>query len=440
MESKEDVMYEKQKVREALLQAECERLRTHVKDGESRYTREAEWFHQQVEESRRLSEERVKEKDKEIEELKLQIQVLRDEVEKQFSHALENVHSIESVRELQETLLKKRSAFEAEAMSREERFSKEKQDWLKEMQVMKARTGEVLKQFEEEYVQKRTQLENEHRQEADEHAREKEIMAREKEELAAQQDRVKKREEDVEKKLADMEKKLQTQMQKPVFDPPYGTGMPLVRESLLEPIFPLFTEAISRQVLFCLDEFGAMLPEAHHQDFHLLKERIQRQFNDLKLSVEPFQAALQPSSLTIILDETIKNFESVCAERKIDIKKQYQDSIPHLFIDPKKTLYAFSSIMQNDVDAMPGGGPLSITVAHDKKNMKVKAVFESRGAGVSRDNSTKLFDPFFTTKDGHCGLGLTSARYIVHAMNADILAESQMGSGIQITCIFSVKN
>lgn len=440
MGSEHDVAYERQKVREALLQAECERLRTHVKDGEARYKREADWFHRQVEESRRLADERVREKDAEITELKREIKALRDEVEKQFSHALENVHTIESVQELQETLVKKRTALEAEAMSREERFAQQKQEWLKKMQDMKAHTGEVLKRFEEEYLQKRAALDEEQRQEKDEHAREKEIFAREREEFGIRLERLKKREEEVEKKCSDMQKELAVRRSKPVFDPPEGKGIPLAKEALNEPVFPMLVDAVSRPVLFSMQEFAAILPEAHRQDFHLLKERIQKQFEDLKLSVEPFQAALRASSITIILDETLKKYESACAERSIEIQKQYQADIPHIFIDPKKCFFAFSRIIQNAVDALPDGGPFTITVVYDKKNMNVKTVFENKGGNISRDDSSKLFDPFFTTKEGHCGLGLTCARYVLRVMNVDMLAELQMGSGIQITCVFPVKN
>lgn len=438
VEFKDNVFEQKASVREARLQAECERLRTHLFDWEKRYNKEIEWFHQQVDEIKSLADKRVEEKDKEIQSLKKQVQELRDEVDKEFSKSLNKVHDMESVWQLQEALIQKRSRIEAEALERETKFSKEKQEWFKQVEDIKKRSGDVLKKFEEEYIHKREELEKEYNSNLDELSRKEELLRDEEDKLKGSVEQHRRTKEEIDKQFNDLKKEIEEEKKKPKFNPPAFYIMPLVRESLEKPVLPGLITALSRQVENKIGNVLQSIPQKFQKEVSVLQEPVKKIFNDVVASVEPLKLSLQMASLPLICDETLKRFEQSFAERNIEVKRQYGDAIPHLMLDPKKTSDAFISILQNAYDAMVEGGSLTVSITHDKKADTVKVIFEDRGGGIRQEHLSKVFDPFFTTKKDAIGLGLYISRLILNTMNVGILVESSGRIGTTVTCVFEM--
>lgn len=87
---------------------------------------------------------------------------------------------------------------------------------------------------------------------------------------------------------------------------------------------------------------------------------------------------------------------------------------------------AFTNLLQNAVEAMPEGGTLSI---REEGNNELKIMIRDTGAGIPAENLKKIFLPFFTTKDHGVGLGLALVHKIVLSHGGRIEAESVVGKG-----------
>lgn len=91
------------------------------------------------------------------------------------------------------------------------------------------------------------------------------------------------------------------------------------------------------------------------------------------------------------------------------------------------------NLSSNAIDAMPGGGKLSIKVMEKKIEEKDYAEIQimDTGRGIPSDIRTKIFNPFFTTKEvgKGTGLGLSLVHEIVGKHNGKIFLESEMGKG-----------
>jgi PAS domain S-box-containing protein len=92
----------------------------------------------------------------------------------------------------------------------------------------------------------------------------------------------------------------------------------------------------------------------------------------------------------------------------------------------------FVNLIVNAVDAMPGGGELSINCVRDGDELRLQ--FADTGTGMPEDVRQKIFDPFFTTKGAHgTGLGLSVSYSIVERHEGTISVSSELGSGTVFT-------
>ncbi len=96
----------------------------------------------------------------------------------------------------------------------------------------------------------------------------------------------------------------------------------------------------------------------------------------------------------------------------------------------------FLTIMHNSLDAMPGGGHLTVTTEEAGEPLRVR--IEDDGEGIPASVLPQIFRPFFTTKaEGRgTGLGLSIVQEILGSHRATIRVESTPGEGTMFTIDF----
>jgi PAS domain S-box-containing protein len=92
---------------------------------------------------------------------------------------------------------------------------------------------------------------------------------------------------------------------------------------------------------------------------------------------------------------------------------------------------ALLNLVQNALDAMPGGG--SLIVAGDSTATHVQLQVQDTGNGISTHQLTRIFEPLYTTKPGGTGLGLYIVQQIVAAHGGQVTVESVEGQGTTFT-------
>jgi signal transduction histidine kinase len=100
--------------------------------------------------------------------------------------------------------------------------------------------------------------------------------------------------------------------------------------------------------------------------------------------------------------------------------------------DEDRLAQVVDNLMQNALEAMPGGGKLTVkceALSNQNGSSLVQLVIEDTGHGISPDNQDRIFEPFYTSRDVGTGLGLAIAREIIEAHDGRITFESHRGSG-----------
>jgi len=105
--------------------------------------------------------------------------------------------------------------------------------------------------------------------------------------------------------------------------------------------------------------------------------------------------------------------------------------------DHDKLQQLFINLVMNAIDAMPGGGKLSISIAPAGVSMLEVCVTDS-GHGMPPEVAERVFEPFFTTKPAGrgSGLGLIVAKGIVSDHGGTISVTSAPGKGTEFKLLF----
>jgi two-component system NtrC family sensor kinase len=93
----------------------------------------------------------------------------------------------------------------------------------------------------------------------------------------------------------------------------------------------------------------------------------------------------------------------------------------------------FLNLFHNALQAMPGGGVLSVRAGFLDQE-RVEITVADQGVGIPPENLAHVFDPFFTTREGSAGtgLGLSLAYSIMKQFGGEIRVESAVGKGTTV--------
>lgn len=116
----------------------------------------------------------------------------------------------------------------------------------------------------------------------------------------------------------------------------------------------------------------------------------------------------------------------------VKVEVRCRKCLPLVQGDMDHLVQAFLNLMLNAVQAMQGGGTLSIGVARDQSK-HVQVSIKDTGPGIPKDIEDKVFNIFFTTKKDGTGLGLPLVQRIIDEQGGLISFKTQEGAGTTFT-------
>jgi len=134
-------------------------------------------------------------------------------------------------------------------------------------------------------------------------------------------------------------------------------------------------------------------------------------------------------SLNQVVEDGLYFLEGRCAKQGVQVIRNLALDLPEITADPAQLNQILVNLVVNALQAMPGGGTL--TVSTRASDSSVLLAVEDTGAGMSEEVLEKVFLPFFTTKDVDegTGLGLAVVHGIVTAHGGSIDVASRPGQG-----------
>ena len=170
---------------------------------------------------------------------------------------------------------------------------------------------------------------------------------------------------------------------------------------------------------------------------------IQRQNNKIGQIIAGLQAFSRQGSFSpdwVDVNQTVHTalrlVENTLQNQGIVYQATLSDSLPKVFLDPIRIEQVLLNLFNNAIEAMPGGGVLTVSTALEKDQTNedwVVTRIRDTGTGIEEDHLTQLFDPFFTTKEvgEGTGLGLSVSYGLIQEHKGRIEVSSQRGKGTE---------
>jgi signal transduction histidine kinase len=127
--------------------------------------------------------------------------------------------------------------------------------------------------------------------------------------------------------------------------------------------------------------------------------------------------------LTRLIEHTAQLVRPQAQQSNVKIELDLPDQeLTPVLVDEAKFEQVLLNVALNALDAMPGGGRLSLRLTSDETNIRIEVA--DTGPGISESVRARIFDPYFTTKSDGSGMGLALTEKIVQQHGGGISVET----------------
>jgi signal transduction histidine kinase len=138
-----------------------------------------------------------------------------------------------------------------------------------------------------------------------------------------------------------------------------------------------------------------------------------------------------------LIDEILHLTSNQFKLSKVKVARQYASNLPAFHGDRQQIYQVFLNLVLNAIDAMPGGGTLTVTTRIADERDYIMVEIADTGVGIPEHELASIFDPFFTSKPTGkgTGLGLSVSLGIIQNHGGDIRVRSRTGEGTTFTVL-----
>ena len=137
----------------------------------------------------------------------------------------------------------------------------------------------------------------------------------------------------------------------------------------------------------------------------------------------------------VVLDDLLRGHLAMLApelgQREVELVLDLDAAGAVVDADADQLWQAILNLVRNAMEAMPGGGRL--TIATRRESERVTCVVADTGVGMPPEVQAEMFRPFYSTKHGGTGLGMPFVRQVVTEHGATLACRSEPGRGSTFT-------
>lgn len=164
-------------------------------------------------------------------------------------------------------------------------------------------------------------------------------------------------------------------------------------------------------------------------------DRLDRRITHLLAFSRPAPFRPIPQRVTALVQEVLPAFTERLRNQGVSLDLQIPDDLPEIRADTMKLEQALVELIANALDAMPGGGNLSLVAAVAPGTGEAPGValeLRDTGRGILPETLPSVGQPFFTTRAEGTGLGVATARRFVEQHGGRLDLTSTPGAGTTV--------
>jgi PAS domain S-box-containing protein len=135
----------------------------------------------------------------------------------------------------------------------------------------------------------------------------------------------------------------------------------------------------------------------------------------------------EETSLKDLLSEVLAVEQPQMNKANVKVESHFASDVPPVLVDRQLLKQAVMNLLINAVEAMPGGGRLTVSLERHAEMAAIEIA--DTGRGIAPEHRQRIFQLFFTTRPGGSGIGLASAFRTVQLLNGSIDFKSEVGHG-----------
>lgn len=149
---------------------------------------------------------------------------------------------------------------------------------------------------------------------------------------------------------------------------------------------------------------------------------------------------LKDCDISEITANVINNNRNSADKKEIELETKLQDDLPPVFADENASYQIIDNLLTNAIKFSPRKS--SVQIGLYTENNAVVFEIKDYGPGISKEDQKKLFNKYAilsakpTGGEHSSGLGLSIAKRMADSINANIICESEIGSGTTFRVIF----
>ncbi len=162
-------------------------------------------------------------------------------------------------------------------------------------------------------------------------------------------------------------------------------------------------------------------------------KRLDQIIHSFLRALRPTQPQREPVEVTSLLEDTLKGMEREISDRGVWVEREFPEKLPTLQLDKGQMHQAFYNLIRNALQAMTGGGILTLGVR--VSDTAVAVSFSDTGSGIQAEDLGAIFQPYHTTKEEGTGLGLMIVQRIMQDHGGQIEIETRPDQGTTVTLL-----
>ncbi|VVP40758.1 sensor histidine kinase [Pseudomonas fluorescens] len=163
-------------------------------------------------------------------------------------------------------------------------------------------------------------------------------------------------------------------------------------------------------------------------------DRMSQWVHELLLCLRPIRGEAELVDPMIVVQATLAGFNAQLAQSRIQLEFKNEPTL-RIISNPLLLSQILNSVIANAIEAMHGGGKLTIQANVDEPHQWLHLLIGDTGNGTLRQQEMMAFKTFYTTKQGKLGIGLIMVKQIMESFGgeASLTHHEQQGTSVRLS-------